>query len=73
MQVVEMAGARAVWKKSSGIILVTPRSSGSLFRSALTAEIQIRHFPQIELVPFGDLKPWLDLAQWQRGGARQWQ
>jgi hypothetical protein len=48
-----------------------PLTSSPLFSSALTAEIQTRHFPQIELVPFEDLKPWLDLAQRQRGGARQ--
>jgi hypothetical protein len=70
MQAAEMARAQAVWRKSSGRILVTDRSSGPLFSSALTAEIQTRHFPQIELVPFGDLKPWLDLTQRQRGGAR---
>jgi hypothetical protein len=71
MQAAEMARAQAMWQKSGERILVTARSSGPLFSSALTAEIQTRHFPQIELVPFGDLKPWLDLAQRQRGGARQ--
>jgi hypothetical protein len=44
-----------------------PLTSGPLFSSALTAEIQTRHFPQIELVPFVDPKPWLDLAQRQKG------
>jgi hypothetical protein len=71
MQAAEMARAQAVWRKSGGRISVTARSSGPLFSSALTAEIQTRHFPQIELVPFEDLKPWLDLSQRQRGGARQ--
>jgi hypothetical protein len=71
MQAAEMARAQAVWQKSGRRISVTARSTGPLFSSALTAEIQTRHFPQIKLVPFGDLKPWLDLAQRQRGGARQ--
>jgi hypothetical protein len=71
MQAAEMARAHAVWQKSGGRISVTARSSGPLFSSALTAEIQTHHFPQIELVPFEDLKLWLDLAQRQRGGARQ--
>jgi hypothetical protein len=70
MQAAEMAQAHAVWQKSGGNISVTARSSGSLFSSALTAEIQTHHFPQIEVVPFGDLKPWLDRAHRQRGGAR---
>jgi hypothetical protein len=71
MQAAKMAQAQAVWQKSSGRISITARSSGPLFSSALTAKIETRHFPQIELIPFGDLKPWLDRAQWQRGGARQ--
>jgi hypothetical protein len=71
MQAAEMARAQALWKKIGGRISVTTHSSGPLFSSALTAEIQTRHFPQIKLVPFFDLKPWLDLAQRQREGARQ--
>jgi hypothetical protein len=71
MQATKMARAQALWRKSGGRISVTARSSDPLFSSALTAEIQTRHFPQIELVPFKDLKPWLDLAQRQRGGAWQ--
>jgi hypothetical protein len=62
MQAAEMARAQAVWQKSGGRILVIAHSSAPLFSSALTAEIQTRHFPQIELIPFGDLKPWLDRA-----------
>jgi hypothetical protein len=71
MQAAEMARVQAVWRKSGGKISVTARFYGPLFSSALTTEIQTRHFPQIELIPFGDLKPWLDLAKRQRGGARQ--
>jgi hypothetical protein len=71
MQAVEMVRAQAVWQKSGERISVTARSSGPLFSSALTAEIQTRHFPQIELIPFRDLKPRQDLVQQQRGGARQ--
>jgi hypothetical protein len=71
MQAAEMSRAQAVWRKSGRRISVTARSSGPLLSSALTAKIQTRHFPQIELVPFGDLKPWLDLVQRQRGGAQQ--
>jgi hypothetical protein len=61
MQAAEMARDQAVWRKSSVRISVTARSFSPLFSLALAAEIQTRHFPQIELVPFGDLKPWLDL------------
>jgi hypothetical protein len=65
MQAAELERAQVMWRKSGGRISVTARSSGPLFSLALTAEIQTRYFPQIELVPFVYLKPWLDLAQRQ--------